>query len=66
MFLLEWDEDVLAASNVRVEREWVASRGEAFAHVFGVVPLAAVRRVWPFGPDADGGFQLPENLSIAQ
>ena len=60
--LLEWDEAALAAAQVRVEREWVASRGEAFAHVFGPVPLGAVRRTWAFGCAADGHFQLPPAL----
>ncbi|GAB3326014.1 hypothetical protein GCM10027511_35450 [Hymenobacter humi] len=63
LFLLEWDEAALATAGVRVEREWVASRGEAFAHVFGPVPLAAVRRVWPFAADAQGTFCLPPDLS---
>lgn len=62
LLLLEWDEAALAAAGVRVEREWVASRGEHFAHVFGPVPLAAVRRVWPFGADEAGEFKLPADL----
>ena len=62
LILLEWDEAALAAANVRVVREWVASRGEAFAHVFGPVPMAALRRVWLFGADAAGQFQLPSEL----
>ncbi|WP_426060129.1 DUF952 domain-containing protein [Hymenobacter sp. B1770] len=63
LILLEWDEAALTASQVRVEREWVASRNEAFAHVFGPVPLAAVRRAWPFAADAQGTFCLPPDLS---
>jgi uncharacterized protein (DUF952 family) len=62
LVLLEWDEDALAAANVRVEREWVESRGQHFAHVFGPVPLAAVRRNWSFGMSEKGGFELPEEL----
>ena len=62
LVLLEWDEAALAATGVRVEREWVASRQQHFAHVFGPVPLAAVRRSWPFGTDAAGNFELPEEL----
>ena len=62
LVLLEWDEAALAAANVRVSREWVTSRGQAFAHVFGPVPLAAVGRVWPFGSDAAGHFLLPSEL----
>ncbi len=63
LVLLEWDEAALTAAGVRVEREWVASRQQRFAHVFGPVPLAAVRRSWPFGADAAGDFALP--LAIA-
>ena len=62
LVLLEWDETALVAANVRVEREWVAARGEAFAHVFGPVPLAAVRRTWAFAADAAGEFRLPSEL----
>ncbi|MBF9237296.1 DUF952 domain-containing protein [Hymenobacter sp. BT683] len=63
LVLLEWDEEALAAAGVRVEREWVSSRGEAFAHVFGPVPLAAVRRVWPFKAQEDGKFLLPSDIA---
>lgn len=63
LVLLEWDEAALAAAHVRVEREWVASRQQYFTHVFGPVPLAAVRRSWPFGADVTGEFQLPVALS---
>lgn len=63
LLLLEWDEAALAVAGVRVEREWVAARGEAFAHVFGPVPLAAVVRQWPFAADAAGVFHLPGELA---
>ena len=63
LVLLEWDEAVLAAAGMRIEREWVASRQQYFAHVFGPVPLAVVRRTWPLGTDAEGEFQLPVELS---
>ena len=62
LVLLEWDEAALAAAHVRVEREWVASRQQYFAHIFGPVPLNAVRRSWPFGADATGEFRLPVTL----
>jgi len=62
LVLLEWDEAALAAAGVRVAREWVAARGEAFAHVFGPVPLAAVRRTWPLTATATGAFRLPPEL----
>ena len=64
LVLLEWDEATLVAANVRVEREWVASRQQHFAHVFGPVPLAAARRNWPFGAHEGGEFQLPAELLI--
>ena len=66
LILLEWDEAALAAAGVRVEREWVPSRQQHFAHVFGAVPLAAVRREWPFGADAGGNFALPAGLAGAE
>ena len=62
LVLLEWDEALLTAANLRVEREWVASRQQHFAHVFGPVPLAAIRRTWPFRADEKGAFQLPPEL----
>ena len=62
LVLLEWDEAALAAAGVRVEREWVPSRQQHFAHVFGPVPLAAVRRTWPFGAKEAGAVQLPPEL----
>ena len=65
LVLLEWDEAALAIAGARVEREWVASRNQHFAHVFGAVPLVAVRRSWPFGADAAGEFQLPAGISVA-
>jgi uncharacterized protein (DUF952 family) len=64
LVLLEWDEAALAAASVRVEREWVASRQQHFAHVFGPVPLAAIRRSWPFGANEQGAFQLPPELQL--
>ncbi|WP_022826088.1 DUF952 domain-containing protein [Hymenobacter norwichensis] len=62
LVLLEWDEDALTAAGVRVEWEWVEARQEHFAHVFGPVPLAAVRRWWAFAPATDGQFALPTDL----
>ena len=62
LVLLEWDEAALLTAGVRVEREWVPSRQQHFAHVFGPVPLTAVRRSWPFGTDETGAFQLPTEL----
>ena len=62
LVLLEWDEDALTGAGVRVEREWVPGRQQHFAHVFGPVPLAAVRRSWPFESDDKSDFQLPAEL----
>ena len=65
LVLLEWDEAALTAAGVRVEREWVPSRQQHFAHVFGPMPLAAVRRSWPLAPDETGEWQLPVALLVA-
>ncbi|UOQ52428.1 DUF952 domain-containing protein [Hymenobacter cellulosivorans] len=62
LVLLEIDEVRLAEAGVRVEREWVVARGEAFAHVFGPIPRAAITRQWTFQPDAAGNFTLPADL----
>ncbi|TGE23808.1 DUF952 domain-containing protein [Hymenobacter aquaticus] len=63
LVLLEIDESQLRAAGVRVEREWVAARGEAFAHVFGAIPVAAIVRPLPFRPDTAGTFTLPAEIS---
>ncbi|KAA9327157.1 DUF952 domain-containing protein [Hymenobacter busanensis] len=62
LVLLELDEDALQAAGVVVKREFVASRQQDFAHVFGPIPLAAVVRSWPFAAAADGRFSLPTEL----
>ncbi|SHL05781.1 DUF952 domain-containing protein [Hymenobacter psychrotolerans] len=63
LYLLEVDEPALAAAGVQVEREWVERRQQHFAHVFGALPLAAVRRVWAFGTKAvEAEFTLPDEL----
>lgn len=62
LVLLALDEEALAAAGVRVEREWVESRQEHFAHIFGPVPLGAVRQAYAFKPDAAGRFVLPEGV----
>jgi uncharacterized protein (DUF952 family) len=64
LVLLEWDEAVLTEAQVRVEREWVDSRQQHFAHIFGPVPLGAVRRTWLFGADDAGEFRLPFELTL--
>ncbi|GAB3838547.1 DUF952 domain-containing protein [Hymenobacter jeollabukensis] len=62
LVLLELDEAALVAAGVAVKREWAPSRGQHFAHVFGPIPLAAVRRVLDFTPTDDGDFELPNAL----
>ena len=39
--------------------------GNAFPHIYGPIPVAAVTRVVPFPCEPDGRFQLPEMLSSA-
>lgn len=65
LVVLEWDEPALVAAGVPVVREWVPGRQQHFAHVFGPVPLSAVRRHWPFGADGAGEFQLPAGIPDA-
>lgn len=62
LLLLELDEAAVTAAGVLVKREWAESRGQLFAHVFGPIPLAAVRRVLDFTPDEHGDFELPAEL----
>ncbi|PJJ61106.1 DUF952 domain-containing protein [Hymenobacter chitinivorans] len=62
LVLLEIDEERLTEAGVRLEREWVAARQQAFAHVFGPIPVAAVIRQWDFRPAAAGAFTLPADL----
>jgi uncharacterized protein (DUF952 family) len=62
LWLLELAEEALAAAGVRVEREWVESRQQHFAHAFGAIPLTAVRRVWQFGTNDAGETALPADL----
>lgn len=60
--LLEIDEEALQAAGVEVKREWAPSRQQHFAHVFGPIPLRAVRRTLPFTADVNGAFALPSAL----
>lgn len=62
LVLLEIDEVALAAAGVRIERKWAAKRGEFFVHAFAPIPVAAVRRTWPFAEGAAGRFALPPEL----
>lgn len=62
LILLEIEEATLAAEGVRVEREWVESRQEYFPHIFGPVPIEAIRQYWAFLPAGDGHFRLPKEL----
>ncbi|WP_019949081.1 DUF952 domain-containing protein [Hymenobacter aerophilus] len=61
--LLELDEAALQTAGVRVAREWAAGRQAWFPHLFGPVPLAAVRRVWPLPIATDGAATLPPELA---
>lgn len=60
--LLEIDEPALLAAGVRVEREWAPGRQAYFPHLFGPVPLAAVRRTWPLPVAPNGAATLPPEL----
>jgi uncharacterized protein (DUF952 family) len=60
--LLEINEEALQAAGVEVKREWVGNRQQHFAHVYGPIPAATIRRVWPFAAGAAGEFRLPDDL----
>ncbi|GAA4384214.1 DUF952 domain-containing protein [Hymenobacter koreensis] len=62
MLLLELDEKAVQAAGISVKREFVASRQQEFAHVFGPIPLTAIGRIFPLVPQANGGFTLPAEL----
>lgn len=36
--------------------------GQAFPHIYGVIPVTAVKQLIPFPPNADGSFSLPAAL----
>ena len=50
-----------AAFDAELRMEDGTGRGERFPHLYGPVPLRAVREVWPFGTDAAGA-----PLAVAQ
>lgn len=59
LLLLELDEAALTAAGVAVKREWMPARQQHFAHIFGPIPMAAVRRVLDFTSNDAGDFELP-------
>ncbi|RSK48882.1 DUF952 domain-containing protein [Hymenobacter rigui] len=61
--LLEVEETALESAGIRVEREWAERRQAYFPHVFGRIPLTAIRRSWPFPVADDGAVQLPAEIN---
>lgn len=59
LILLEIDPFQVAA---RLVYEDCYDSGQAFPHIYGVIPLTAVKRHLPFPPNADGSFSLPAEL----
>ena len=58
LVLVEIDADALPEGSLR----WEVSRGGAkFPHVYGTMPLLAVKQHWSLG-EGEGGFELPEGL----
>lgn len=59
---------VLVVDAARVDREIryenLEGGSEAYPHVYGPVPAAAIRRVVPLGVDAAGRFVLPADLAL--
>ncbi|HEX8348577.1 MAG TPA: DUF952 domain-containing protein [Hymenobacter sp.] len=63
LLVLEIDEAPLQAAGIKVVQEWAAERGQAFPHIFGSIPVAAITRALHLTLDANGQFSLPEELS---
>lgn len=60
MLLLELDPKKLGAPLVYEDTN---GRGEEYPHLYGPLPVAAVRRAVPFPPEPDGSFRLPAELA---
>ncbi len=60
LLLLEIDDDALGAKLVR---EDLTGTGVVFPHVYGAIPLTAIRRHFAFDPDVSGVFSMPAALS---
>src|SRR5262249_45118061 len=59
LVLLEVD-PALVAAEVRMEDLY--GEGEEFPHVYGPIPVTAVRDVHSFLPNSDGIFELPKTI----
>ncbi|UPL47811.1 DUF952 domain-containing protein [Hymenobacter sublimis] len=57
---LEIDMDLLRAAGIEVELQWREEREATFAHIFGPIPLNAVRRVLTLRSNATGQFHFSQ------
>ncbi len=67
LLLLEVDTDKLT-HDLRFEPPFEGATGDVaqwkFPHLYGVMNLDAVIAVYPFEPNADGNFSLPEAVAV--
>ncbi|MFN8527972.1 MAG: DUF952 domain-containing protein [Anaerolineae bacterium] len=67
LLLLEVDTDKLT-HELRFEPPFEGATGDVaqwkFPHLYGVMNLDAVIAVYPFEPNADGNFSLPEAVAV--
>lgn len=62
LVLLEIDPGLL---DCKVVEENLEGGGELYPHIYGPLPMTAVRAVHPLVPAADGSFSLPSTLASA-
>lgn len=55
---LEIDPALLREAGVELELVWREERQETFAHIFGAIPISAIRRVLELRRDAAGEFSI--------
>jgi len=54
----------IEAARLGIQLRYEAAHGEAFPHCYSAIPLDVIPAVIDFPCRADGGFDLPEELSV--
>ena len=62
LHLMEIDPKVLKERGIKFAYEWSKTFQDHFPHIFGPVPLVAVVKDYVFSKDAEGAFELPNEL----
>lgn len=58
LLALEIDPALLREAGVELELVWRGERQETFAHIFGAIPMSAIRRVLELRRNAAGEFSM--------